>query len=244
MKNIFVLGIKSFGKIFLSNILSIITVFSVAAIISMVFTENIGYYAIGNKDGNSESKLLYEHYYSDGEDAKLKEYEAEGYTVQQKSIRSDISTAGNWTYIIVSGIFTISMLLIITYSYIWKEGNRDLNLIRFGRSRLDKYKGVKIGLIAVSPYILLLFAFTIGKSGFAENMPIILYKFLNSSLYSIVELICGDAMYFGELEYWRIILLFMLLLLIPVFFGISYYIGYKDIIISEKLIYKKQQNKG
>ncbi len=242
MKNIFLFGGKTFGKIVLANILSIITVISISFLVNALTTENIGYYAVGAKEGSSEAQLLYEYYYADGEDTKLAEYEEQGYVVEQRGIRSEVSAAGEAVFLIISALFTLSLAGTLTYSYLWKEGNKDLNLIRFGRAKLDKLKGVKIGLVSVSPYILALVAVLIGKNGFAKNMPVILYKYLNASLFSVIDVVCGDAVYFGELAIWRYILLIFVLLIVPAFFGFAYYIGYKDILISDRLIYKKNKN--
>ena len=241
MKKIFISGIKIFGKIFLANILSVITVISISFMVNVAFTKDIGYYAVGAVEGSSEAEVLYEYYYEDGEDTKLAEYEEQGYVVEKRSIRSDVTAGGNALFLVLSAFFTLTLAGTITYSYLWKEGNKDLNLIRFGKAELDKYKGVKIGLVSISPYLLALIAITIGKSSFTKTMPVVLYKYLNCSMFSIIDVICGDTITFGELAIWKLILLFLVLLLVPVFLGAAYYIGYKDILISEKFIYKKQK---
>ena len=242
MKNIFLIGIKSFGKIVLANLLCVITVISITFLVSALTTENIGYYAIGTKEGSSEPEILYEYYYADGEDTKLAEYEEKGYIVEQRGIRSEVSASGEAAFLIIGALFTLSLAGTIIYSYIWKEGNKDLNLIRFGRAKLDKFKGVKIGLVSMSPCILFLITVFVGKNSFAKGLPVILFKYLNASMFSVIDIVCGDAVYFSDLAIWRYILLLFVLLLVPVFFGIAYYVGYKDILISDKLIYKKNKN--
>ena len=241
MKNIMLSGLTIFGKIFLANILSIITIVSISFIVNAAFTENIGYYGVGAPEGSADTQVLYEYYYKDGEDTKLAEYEDKGYVVEKRTIRSNVTPAGNAVFLILGALFTITMVGTITYSYAWKEGNKDLNLIRFGRATLDKYKGVKIGLVAVTPYLLTLIALFIGKFSFAKSFPIVLYKYLNGSFFSLIDVICSDTFYFGDLAIWRFILLLLLQLSVPAFLGFAYYIGYKDILITEKIIYKKQK---
>ena len=242
MKNITLSGLKIFGKIILANILSIITIISISFIINAAFTEDIGYYGVGTpKDSGSKQEVLYTHYYKDGDDTKLAEFEEKGYVVEQRTIRSDVSAAGEAAFLIIGAVFTLSMLATILYSYMWKEGNKDLNLIRFGRATLDKYKGVKIGIVAIIPYLLALIALLIGKFSFAKSFPVILYKYINCSFFSLINVICGNTVYIGDLAIWKFILLFVLLLLIPLYLGVAYYIGYKDILITDKLIYKKQK---
>ena len=71
MKSTLKMGVKVFGKIILANVMSIITVVSLSFIVTAMFTENIGYQAFGTTSTSSESELLYEYYYENGEDTQL-----------------------------------------------------------------------------------------------------------------------------------------------------------------------------
>lgn len=241
MKNIFISGAKVFGKIVFANVLSIITIVSISFLVNVMFTDSIGYYAVGSKEGSEQPEILYEYYYKDGEDTKLAEYEEQGYVIEQRGIRSQVDAKGNAAFIIIGALFTLSLGATITYSYLWKEGNKDLNLIRFGRAELDKYKGAKIGFVAMVPYTVMLLVLAIGKASYSSNFPVVFFKYLNASAYTVLEVICGKASTFGDLAVWRIILLFALMLIVPIYMGISYYIGYRDILVTEKFIYKKQK---
>lgn len=242
LKSIFKMGAKIFGKLFLANFLCIITVISLSFLTNMLFTKEIGYEVINIPENREESVSLYTHYYSDGEDKELEKYEKkEGYNLKKVTIRSEISGVGQSVFTTLSLLFTLSLAGTLIYSSVWKEGNKDLNLMRFNRISEDKYKGLKIGFVASAPYLLMLLVLLIGKNSFAKTMPIILYKWLNSSFYSIIDIICGKTIAFGNLEIWRFILLFLVQLILPAFCAFAYYIGYKDILISEKLIYKNEK---
>ena len=123
-------------------------------------------------------------------------------------------------------------------------GTNDSNLVRFKHKNEDKFKGLKIGAVAAVPNYLLLIFLVIAKLGAFPNFPMALYKFLNSSVYSFIEIILGRAITVSELAVWRLALLFILPLLIPVIAGISYILGYKNISVGEKLIYKNKQSRG
>ncbi len=241
MKDTLKAGVKIFGKIVLANVLSIITVISISFLCNVMFTKDIGYYAYGTTSDSSESTLLYEHNYSDGEDKKLVDYEEQGYVVSQIGKRSPMSASGNVAFIILTALFTLPLGGMLCYTFVWKEGNRDLNLVRYGRMKENKYKGVYIGLIASAPSLILLLVLGIGKWAFAKSFPVVLYQYLNSVFYAPIDLICGKALNFGELAIWQLLLLILVQLIIPIFTGIAYYIGYKDILISEKFIYKKEK---
>ena len=241
MKNTILMGLKIFGKIVLANVLSIITIVSISFLCNVMFTKDIGYYAYGTTSDSSESTLLYEHYYSDGEDTKLAEYEEKGYVVSQVGIRSSMTTGGNIAFLLLSAIFTLPLGGMLCYTFVWKEGNRDLNLVRYGRAKEQKYKGVYIGLIATSPYLVLLLVLGIGKWAFSKAFPVILYQYINSVFFTFIELICGKTQQFGDLAIWQLLLLILVQLIVPVFTGFAYHLGYKDILVSEKFIYKKDK---
>ena len=125
MKSTLKMGVKVFGKIILANVMSIITVVSLSFLVTAMFTENIGYQAFGTTSTSSESELLYEYYYENGEDTQLPEYEEQGYTVNQVSIRSDVSKTGNAVFLVLCALFCMSLVAILTYTLVWKEGNKD-----------------------------------------------------------------------------------------------------------------------
>lgn len=241
MGNIFKSGFKVFGKIILANILSIITVISISFLSSVLFTKDIGYYAYGTTSDSSETTLLYEHNYDDGEDTKKAEYESDGYTISQVTKRSRMTKGGNAAFLILCALFTLPLGGMLCYTYVWKEGNKDLNLIRYNRIKENKYKGVYIGLVATTPYLILILVLAIGKWAFAKAFPVVLYQYINSVFYAPINVICGKSSTFGDLAIWKILLLILVQLIVPVFTGVAYYIGYKDILISEKFIYKKEK---
>lgn len=224
-----------------ANILSIITVISLSFISSAMFTENIGYYAYGTSSASSESEFLYEYHYDDGEDVKLSEYEADGYKVNTVSIRSQLSKTGNAVFLVLCAFFCMSLAAMFTYAYVWKEGNKDLNLVRFGHAEKQKYKGLIVGFVAMAPYLILLLVLSIGKTSFAKSLPVILYQYINSAFFAPIDVVFGKAVTFGDLAWWQLVLLLLIQLLVPLFTAFAYEIGYKDILISDKFIYKKQK---
>ena len=91
----------------------------------------------------------------------------------------------------------------------------------------------------IPAYLLLIFL-VIAKAGAATGFPVVLYKFLNSSSYSLIEVILGSTVKVGELAVWKLILLFVLPLIVPAVSGIAYILGFKNFSIGEKLVYKKK----
>lgn len=243
MKATFKIGFKIFGRIVLANVMSIITVISLTFLANVLLTEEIGYTAYGEKGDTvtENAEKLYTHYYDDGEDTKLQSYVDEGYSVNTVTIRSDLTTTGRIIYLGLCAVFCLSLAAILSYSFIWKEGNNDRNLVKFGHIKENKLKGINIGLIATAPYLLILLVCGLGKWAFAKYFPVVLYKYINASFYAPIDLICGKATEFGELAIWQLLLLVLVQLIVPLFCGIAYYLGYKDILVSDKLTYKKEK---
>lgn len=240
--------LKDGGKLFLKtvvvNIMCFFIVISFSVLTTAAFTKNIGYKAYGTVSDSSEQTELYTYYYEDGDDTQKSAYEEEGYTVSTVAIRSEISRSGKTCFLILSEVFCFIFLCGFIYPRIWQNGTNDSNLVRFKHKNEDKFKGLKIGAVAAVPNYLLLIFLVIAKLGAFPNFPMALYKFLNSSVYSFIEIILGRAITVSELAVWRLALLFILPLLIPVIAGISYILGYKNISVGEKLIYKNKQSRG
>lgn len=231
-------GLKLFLKIIIVNIMCFFVVMSFNVLITAVATKNIGYTAFGTTSDSSEVSELYTYYYEDGEDTKKTEYTEQGYNVTERSIRSKMSAGGNAAFLIISQIFCIMILFSFIYPNIWHIGTADSNLVRFKHKAEDKLKGVKIGLIAVIPFYLFLI-FVAAAKFVLPSFPMVLYKFLNSAFYSFIDILCG-ASTAGELAVWRLVLLFVLPVIIPVISGTAYLLGYKNISLGEKFIYKKK----
>lgn len=236
--------LKGGGKLFLRtvvvNFMCFFIVFPISMLTTAVFTKNIGYKAYGTTSDSSEQTELYTHYYEDGDDTKKTAYEEEGYTVSTVTIRSEISKSGKMFFLIVSEVFCFLLLCGFIYPEILHNGTTDSNLVRFKHKKEDKFKGFKIGALAAIPNYLVLVFLVTAKLGALPNFPMVLYKLLNLSVYSFIEVILGSAVTVSELSVLRFMLLFLLPLIIPAIAGVSYILGYKNISVGEKLVYKKK----
>ena len=240
MKVIIKSGSKLFLKTVVVNIMCFFIVISFSVLATAAFTKNIGYKAYGTSSDTSSQTELYTYYYEDGEDTYKSAYEEQGYTVSTASIRSQISGTGNVVFLTVSQIFCLLILISFIYPNLWHDGTNDSNLVRFKHKKEDKHKGFKIGAVAVIPNYLFLIFLVIAKLGAVPSFPMALYKFLNSAFYSFIQIIAGSAVTVADLEVRSLILLFILPLIIPVTAGAAYILGYKNISIGEKMVYKKK----
>lgn len=240
MKNIFSSGTKLFFKVMVLNIVCFFIVISFAAFARVLFTEDIGYVAYGTTVENAEPEKLYTFYFDDGEDLKMAEFEKQGYKIGTSLIRSRISGMGNVIFLIVSEFFCLSILIATIYYEFSKRGTQDSNLVKFNHKTEDKLLGFKIGVVATIPNYLMLVFLLVSRFGIYPDFPMAIYKFLNSSVYSFIDIIASGPVTVASLPLWRLLLLFILPVIIPIISGISYLMGYKNILIGERLLYKKK----
>ena len=158
----------------------------------------------------------------------------------KRAVGSKLSNSGMACFQIVSQIFAFCFTCGFIYPELWHRGTKDSNLVKFKHKREDKLKGFKIGVASTVPNYLFLIFLVVAKLGLFPKFPLALYKILNSSVYSFIEVIIGSAVAVSELTVLRLALLFILPLIIPAIAGVSYILGYKNISLSDKFIYKKK----
>lgn len=241
MKEIFVGGIKIFGKLVIVTFMCFFLVISFNVFGNALFTENIGYTAYGTLQDSEESVELYEYYFADGEDLKRADFEAQGYTISEISIKSQMTKLESIGLGIVYQIFALIILITFIYTYLWQLGTKDSNFVHYNHKKEDKLKGLKMGAIAIIPSVLFLSFFVITKNGLSQNFPIAIYRFINSYAYSFIEWSTNSAMTFKQLGIGNIVLLYIIQLIVPITAFVSYLLGYKNIMLSEKILYIKKK---
>lgn len=241
MNEILKTGLKLWGKTIVICIMCFFVVISMNTISTAFFSENIGYTAYGTTSSNSEYEELYTHYSKDGEDKLLKEYEDKGYTVTQSQIRSEFSTGGKIFFYGLTQVMCLILLITFIHATVWEMGIKDNNMVRIGHKKEDKLKGVKIGLISIIPFVIFWIVLVILKNGAWKGMPLSIINLTSSQFYSFIQFIIGNSKNLGDLSVLKLLGILGLQLIIPLISGISYYLGYKDISIGEKLMYKKKE---
>lgn len=240
MKEIMKNGLSFWGRMVIVTVMCIFLCMSMSVLATAIFTDNIGYEAYGVKEGQEESVFLYKHFNADGEDTKKAEYEEQGYTVTTNSIRSELKGGGNATFLVVTQLFNTLLTVSFIYPNLWQLGAKDSNLVKFKHKNEDKFKGLKIGLVGSVPAVLLWVALFVCKY-VKPDLPTALYRFLNCSNYSFIYAVCKNATV-GELSIVQLMVLLLLIFIFPLVAYGAYLLGYKDISLGERFIYKKTKN--
>ncbi len=239
MKGIAKLGFKLYGKVVIATIMAFFVVISVNVIANGFMSQEVGYQAYGIKEGSEKQELLYEHLFSDGEDTQKEKFKEQGYKItEQKTLR--ITKSGETFFLIAAQIFSLMILMAFIYSFMWKEGIRDNNLTKFGHIKADKLKGLKVGFVASIPYGLFMLVLFVMRFITHTNFSAVLIQFLNSHVYSFTWLLIKNDS-FLDISFIRMLGLLALGLVVPIISGMAYLIGFKDISLGEKLLYKKKK---
>lgn len=239
MKNTFKTGVKLSGSIIVAALLSFFLCISLNVICTALFTEYTGYDAYGYKNENEEAKLLYTHNYADGDDTKKAEYEEQGYKIIEHKNRSVLSGSEKTAFLVITQVLSFITVLSFASGSVYKQGFKDSNLVRVGHIKKDVLKGLKIGFTANIPFFVLYVITVIMALGTAGGFRTVWYAFLNSHFYSIILWICGGSETVAELGVLKFVLLFAVQLIVPLISATAYVLGFKEINLFEKIIYKK-----
>lgn len=240
MKDVFKNGGLLFIRLLIVAVMSLIVTVSIGVISIAAFTDNIGYTAyVTDKDG----KKIDTYYFStaDGTDKKYDEYTEKGYSVQKMNERSKLTGKGAIVNAVSSQAISLIILTVFVYNKLFPLGNSDGNLVRFGHKKEDKLYGLKIGLVAIIPSVILFLVAVVFAVGVNKNVTVSLFTLPHFYLFQIEKAIIGGKTVLGELSAVQFILLFISLAVVPLLSFISYFLGYKDILLFEKLTYKKKK---
>lgn len=145
----------------------------------------------------------------------------------------------NFIWSLAVQIITALIFISIVYSPSWYCGDHDSNSVQFGRMEEDLFKGFKIGLLAMIPYMLTPIILVLSKlHAFGELDLGFVYRILNiHQLYAINWLVSPEKTT-AEASWLAIIGVWLYHLIIPLTCGVAYRLGYAHISLTERLIFK------
>lgn len=238
MKEIITKSIKLYGTCIIANIMCFMLIITFNMLGANLLTEKIGYTVYGTVS-EGETVELYTHYFSDGDDLKKQDYIDKGYTLNEVTVRSQMGKSSTIVWDAIAQTFMLIIMAIFVYNELWNLGYKDNNAVRIKMKKEDKLKGLKIGLLATAPSYLLVTVLLFARHTIGKNLSIVIFGFLNSYLYKTILFITGGGITFSQLQIWKILIFYPLISVVPVIALVAYLIGYKGILISEKIIYKK-----
>lgn len=245
MKEIFKIASNLFGYVLIAGFMCVICFMSMKMIFNFVFTHSLGYEVYGTIGDSEEKEPLYKYYYTDEDntgknDTKWSEYEEKGYTLYKYDEKSQLTPRANTIMIIITQIICLFSTCCFVFDILNKRGYKDGTLIRSGSKKLDKFKGLKIGLLASVPALITYILFIIF---FASNKGVALelYMITNACFWPSLELVLKSADTASDIAVWQFIVMFLLQMVIPWLAQLFYYLGYKDYEFLGKIVYKSKK---
>jgi hypothetical protein len=232
------LGFNILGKYIVCIVMCFFITFSFIAIFSMLTLEMVGYEAavFENKEA-TEPTEQYIHYYSDGDDTKKAELEKQGKIVVTREFAGEFSGSPYIVCHIIAQAVSLVIFIMVVPHTLYKQGRSDANAVSCGRMEEDKLRGLKAGLVPSALSLASWGALLCAKVGvFPIGLQV--YSFANYHMFGYQKLIFGNVTSAANIGVTGLILALVPTLLILGSCVITYLLGYKDINLYEKAVYK------
>ncbi len=244
--NIFKGGLKLSGSLIAAAMIGFFLYISIGVIFSAMFTKNIGYTAYVYTKEGTDPIAQYEYLYTDndgdgkddGTDIQKIDYENQGYEVTTYKKVSQLEDVGKSAFLSVTQALCLIIIVFFSGGNVYRQGFKDANLVRTGHIKQDNLKGFKLGAVANIPFYAMFFIAVIFTT-VVPNFRVTWYAFLNGNFIPAVLWIAKDADVVSKINVLQFVLLFLLQLIVPIISGVAYILGFKEINITDKLVYKK-----
>ena len=235
------LALGVFGRTIVAALIGVILYLSLSTIFATFSTEKIGV-TVWEYDSSGVAHEVKTYLYEDKDfPDELKLEENQTSTDKYSPVPAGVELALD----IVTQVCNLIILAAFPYRKLWAQGDHDRNEINFGHLKEDTQRGLKVGLIADIPAILVYLSLWLGKLG----VPLFehthaLYTLFNSSFLPF----CYRTMGRGLQSATGLSVGSMLALLLPVVFltlvcHVAYTLGLHQFSVSDKLFYKNKPRK-
>ena len=232
-------------KLLLAAVITLLFQVSLMSIATGVATEEIGYRVLYSAD-NKEYKEVYLHLYADGEDKQLQQYQQDPHYYKVAE-RSTLNPGTVRTVNAVACGFGLVLLYLSVYNALWRAGDALASKADFSDTDFDRHFGLKVGLLADIPVILLYLAVIVCRFAGGLSPALTAFKIVNYYCFAYTDLfICkvDGALTAGA---WGILGLLPVLLVLPALCAFSYRLGQKHFVFKNALLYRnnnRPQGKG
>lgn len=122
------------------------------------------------------------------------------------------------------------------------RGHRDRGYYERNNQKIDRLYGLKAGLIAAAPFYIMTFISIFMMLGVIPDY-FLLYRALNSFFWPLISLITYGGIGAVDFPWYFFLLFFLIQSIIPLTCHISYTLGLKDIVLSDRIVYQRSKKK-
>ncbi len=142
---------------------------------------------------------------------------------------------------VVAQVLAVLCYLAMIYVGAWSDGDRDRNLVNFKRIKKDMLKGLKFGLLAMIPFMLLTILLIVAMFIGNDTTALVLrstFRVLNFNILLLVNSFMSP----DEVTWKGILLVNCFYLVIPLTSLVGYILGYKRVSVITRLVYQKKDD--
>lgn len=227
------IALKIFGYSVLAGIMALFISLSISMISTGVLTDTVGFHEYEVIDG--EQVLINTVMFDENTDYESSMTTAEDDRLISREMITEPKNGACAALIVVLDVveqaLMILVLVVLTGYYVYREGDRDRNLIKHHGRPHTPLRGLWIGLIAAAPYLALYAVLLFAKLGVLTLDVQGVYRLLNACFTPLINLIMPLSVYPATaVSAAQMIGLFALQLVLPLTCALAYYIGDKRLI--------------
>jgi len=207
-----------------SVLMSFVIFLSFVAIFTMPLTEAVGYDAFITEEATGQSRKVYTHYYTDGEDTQKAQYEAQGHRVYTVELRSEMGGIGAVLVFTAAQLTSLCAFIALVPSRLYRLGEQDSAAGNACSTKRWLIPTAFPAAISLAGYVLLL----LNKLQWISNQGLTLYRYAHYHLYGLLRLLLGtgnDGTQLGWLPVGLAVLPTALTVLVC---GLLYHWGYRN----------------
>ncbi len=135
----------------------------------------------------------------------------------------------------VMGIATLLINGSMLYNFLWNQGDKEANYIQFKHMEKENFKGFKVGILVMIPYIILDAVLGLSVFGVLKFNFLRAFRIINAPLYGFMKLVNAGL----DITAFEYIVLALMPFIYLLFCGFGYEFGIRHISIKERLVYKQ-----
>lgn len=226
-------------RLVLATFMCFIVWISIDAMGLSFFGQVTGYEIYAYDENGENPQLVTSHMFADDEDrsAEIETKDNEVLTYIRAMSSGTDATIG-----VISSVFTLLVFALFPYNILWKMGSHDENHVQLGRMDEDLVFGLKVGAVATIPSAALYLLLVLGKFGAFSGVILKWHRLINTPFIPYIDAVEMGAKTATELSFGSLLAVGATLLFVPFVCWLGYYLGYHQISIREKMVYKKPTN--
>lgn len=157
----------------------------------------------------------------------------------REHVRTEMATNTKIAFDIIIQIAMAILFVVFPYSQLWDQGDRDHNSVQFGHMAEDRLRGLKVGLMASIPAAAAFLLLIVLKAVRVFPQYAVYYRWLNVCFWSIFNFFIPTSVYtLPDVSWAAVPAMLIILAVLPLTAHIGYTLGYRQISVRDKIVYK------